>query len=287
MDKFQLTDETRSAVIEYKNLQPLVKNLVDKSPEDQLNAPPATEDAILRPFSYLISALPISKHGHVPKSLQNIIRYLKELYEIKAIVDGFDAKIEKLNLSRSWSYLLYHAPNINNLPTRVLRAHQITFSNPNFIIKTKDDYYTIWYNFSLTENIRPDFFILKGKHETPFKKGVYKFLSDRWRSGSTFGMNINADTSSKENAEEFLIELAKFLKRGLVIESEENSDSFRTKNTQRQLITYSKVFDNQKLLLLSWTVVPLYVQSFDIIDKFNIEVESTKRLTNYIKEVLG
>lgn len=300
LDKFQLSIDTKNAVLEYKNLQPLIKNLVDMSPNEWLNAPPATEDAILRPSYYLATAYAMSKYGSVPRSLTNIIKYFKQLYEIKAIVDGFDAKVEKLDLSRRGSYFPYHAPNLDTLPLGVLEILQITFSNPNFIIQTEDDFYTIWYEFSLTRDIRPDFFILKRKHETPFEKGVYDFLSsmdkdfgrriiEQWRSGflRAFGKDVPADVPSKKDVEEFLIGLAKFLKKGLIIESKENIDDFRTKTTQRQLITYPKIFSDQSLLLLSWVTTPPNIQGFDIIDNFNIDVESTRRFTNYMKEVFG
>ena len=302
MDKFQLSNDIRNVVIKYKNLQPLVKNLIDKSPEEWLNAPPATEEAILRPSCYLIFAFAMSKQGSVPQSLQNIIKYFKQLYEIKAIVDGFDAKIEKLDLSRRGSYSPYCAPNISDLPIEVIEFLQVTFSNPNFIIRTMDGYYTIWYEFSLARDIRPDFFILKGKHESPFKEEVFDFLStmdrdfgrkiiEQWRSGlcRAFGIGkpVHLEAPSKREVEELLLGLAKFLKRGLIIESKENSDDFRTENTQRQLITYPKIFHGQKLLLLSWVDIPLDVQDFDIIDKFSIDVESTTRLTHYIREAIG
>jgi len=300
IDKFRLSDKQKNAIIEYKSLQPLIKNLVEKSPKDWLNAPPATEEAILRHNSYLVSALAMSKHGSVPTSLNNIIKYFKQLYEIKAIVDGFDAEVEKLDLSRRWSYFPYNAPNIKDLPIDAIKFLQITFSNPNFIIKTEDAYYTIWYEFSLAKGIRPDFFILEGKHETPFREEIYDFLLDvgkdfgreiidPWRLGflRAYNKNVCVDTPSKEAVQEFLEKLAKYLKKGLVIESKEDRKSFRTRITQRQLITYPKVFSNQGLLLLSWVEVPSSIRGFDIIDKFNVDAESAKRLTDYVKGALG
>ena len=300
-DKFQLSNKIKSAIIEYKNLQPLVKDLINKFPKGLIDAPPATQEAILRPDSYLISVFGMSKHNSVPKSLTNIIKYFKQLYEVKAIIDGLGAKLEKLNLSRKGSFFPCETSKLENLSSDIFMFFQITFKNPNFIIynKNKDEFYTIWYEFSLARDIRPDFFILKGKHESPFKEEVYDFLSsldknfinkivNQWRSGliRLFTSNISIDLPSKKEIEKFLIKLAKFLKNGLIIESKESINDFKTKTTQRQLTIYPKIFSNQKLLLISWVSTPKHIHGFDIIDNFNIDVESTKKLINYIGNVL-
>lgn len=303
-DKFQISTKLQNAIIEYKNLQPLIKNLTDRTPRDWLSASPATKEAIKNPSNFLVSICAMSKQGSVPKSLMNIVKYFKQLYEIKAIVDGFDAKIEKLDVSRSGSYFPYRAPNLDTLPLDVLDFLQITFSNPNIMIRTEDDYYTIWYEFSLARDIRPDFFILKGKHETPFKEEVYDFLStmdrdfgisiiEQWHTGCIEFIQPMSDNSThgkkdniKEEMGQFIVQLAKFLKPGIIIESKESVTDYRTKTTHRQLERYHKIFGHLNLLLLSWTKVPSYISGFNVIDNFNINVESTKRLTNYIKEVL-
>ncbi|MCD6473375.1 MAG: hypothetical protein J7K47_00480, partial [Thermoplasmata archaeon] len=226
--------------------------------------------------------------------------YFKQLYEIKFLVEALDAKIEHIDIQRKYSYMAKYS-NLkvdDRIIYDALDQIQITFGRPNIIIKRKNrDYYTIWYEFSFTKYLRPDYFILKGKQDSPFNESVYEYLRtidddfwkkiiNEWKDG-LHRVSLGSDDSfssgpSTSEIEQFLLGLVEHLKKGLILESKESESDFKSTNTFRQLELYPKIFNNQKLVLLSWKKVPIHISGFEIIEDFENDENARNKLVELI-----
>jgi len=284
LNKFKLPWEMTTKVREFKRAREAVKDFVLSFSGGPLfaGAGASMEQALASPEVFLISVFAEQEGGL--KAISNIIKYLKQVYVVKAFTDGLKGKVVKGEIGRGGRFS--PKERVGKFSYEVWDHLQLCFGEPNFLIEASESFYSIWLEFSFTRHCRPDFLILKGKHDTPFEEGVYQYLSTQgedfekkvlgpWRKGFGLSFGIERERKSFSQIEllDFLRGLSPFLKKGAVVESKEGS--FKIDEVGQQLRTYSKVFAKQSLFLLSWTSIPLEIKNefrdFEMIGNFNFE----------------
>ena len=308
LNKFDLLPEMKTKAKEFKKIRDSVKDFVASfsGASKFISAGVSIEQALISPDVFLTSVFAEQEGGL--KAISNIVKYLKQIYEIKALVSGLDGKVVKGEISRKGKF--YPKEDIQKFSYDFWDHLQLCFGEPNFLLETRDGYYSVWLEFSFTRYCRPDLLILKGRHDTPFENGVYHYLSAQgedfekkvlgpWRkrfteafTGGKTKKKTKKEGFSQTELLKFLQGLSSYLKKGAIVESKE--ESFEVSNIdrlQQQLDLYSKVFKNQNLFLLSWFPIPLDIKKkfkdFEIIERFNLGINAAKQFAESIKRKIG
>lgn len=299
LDQTYQTDTFRRRRRQVNDLQPEVRRLANACDPEFTRASPAVAQAIDNMNQYLVSAAMLGRGG--TRSIGNVKKYLQQAYEVEAVRSATSAKVIEGDLRRRWISGGY-PPGDGDVTVswEVLEQLGIGFGEPNFILDAERTY-SIWLEFPFTKYLRPDLFVLPGKHKSAFRGSVRSFLNEydesffqevvnQWKDGfaNAFDIGDNNTTTSgptSDSIQSFVLELSEHLKPGLVIESkEENGDVIEI---EKQIRRYDSIFTAQDTALLTWfewtgEVPPQTV----VLDEFDTTANSAQNLVNLIDQTV-
>lgn len=278
-------------------LRPAVRRLAKTDGSRSVSASPAVKQALEDPERFLVSAALLGAGG--TRALGNVKKILQQAYEAEAIRRRLDLQVAESDLRRRWQTVVLPSGGSElTVPSEALRQLGIGFGGPNFVFENGEEY-SVWLEFPFSKYLRPDLFVLEGRHDTAFRKSVTRFLDqypgsffrdvvEEWESGFVEGALLGdfegkeSGGPSPEQVRNFLTGLAEHLKPGLVVESKEEPGE--VDETREQVERYETVFSRQEVLLLTWFgwrgSVPGRVH---VIDEFDVGERSASELATLVR----
>lgn len=168
------------------------------------------------------------------------------------------------------------------------------FGNPNFVLSTEENTYSVWLEFPFTTYCRPDLFVLGGEHDSAFTPSVRNYLNSydhsfyekvlgQWKKGflgKIFDIDSEIKSPEEKEIRGFLRGLSNYLKKGIIIESKEEPGE--EEDAKAQVQRYKEIFQGQKIVLLTWFNWNKRVSADVVLDNFGLEKSSQGRITSLV-----